>query len=82
MKKKLNLGELEIKSFVTNLDEENEKTIVGGSHVTGCGLCETEDDHCPTTPHNCGYSNFKFCASNYRKCSYAICPVPYEPAKD
>lgn len=81
MKKKLDLASIKVKSFITNLDQNDEQTVKGGSHITGCGLCETEDDFfCQTNPEQCIVTqNKKQCFSNYRSCGI-ICPLPYEPA--
>ncbi|MGB3465476.1 MAG: pinensin family lanthipeptide [Cyclobacteriaceae bacterium] len=80
MKKKLNLNEIKVKSFVTNLDQQTEKTVKGGSHVTGCGLCDTQDDFfCKTVVDKCIVTNDRNCPTNDFRCTW-ICPVPYEPA--
>ncbi len=77
MKKKLDLASIKVKSFVTNLDGSAEETVKGGSHITGCGLCDTADDYfCLTTPQQCIVTkNKKECFSNYRSCGI-WCPVP------
>lgn len=41
--KRLDLNNLQIKSFVTNIDSETEKTVKGGNHVT-CPVCPTVND--------------------------------------
>ncbi len=87
-KKKLDLAQIQVKSFITNLDANDEQTVKGGSHVTGCGFCDTADDYfCQTIPGQCIKTNdkncqseYKLCASNYKSCGI-VCPIPYEPAK-
>ena len=36
-KKKLNLNDFKVQSFVTSVEGQAEETIKGGSHVIGCG---------------------------------------------
>jgi len=36
--KRLDLNDLKVKSFITNLDGQEEETVKGGNHVT-CPLC-------------------------------------------
>ena len=80
MKKKIDLKSLQVQSFVTSLDEKDEQTVKGGSHVTGCGLCDTYDDYfCQTIPGNCIVTEDKGCASYHKKCSWGIiCEVPID----
>lgn len=80
MKKKLDLATIKVKSFVTNLDQNGEETVKGGSHITGCGLCDTDDYFCETIPQQCIVTLNKYeCYSNYRSCGI-WCPIPDEPA--
>ena len=80
MKKKLNLKELEVKSFVTNLDSNSEKTVKGGSHITGCGLCDTDEEGsaCQTNNHLCETKDFGCYKTRYKICSYRICEAPID----
>ena len=78
--RKLNLNDLKVCSFVTNFDPSKEETVKGGSHITGCGLCDTDDFFCQTTPQQCIVTIKKLeCFSNYRSCGI-WCPIPDEPA--
>ncbi|MGB0165931.1 MAG: pinensin family lanthipeptide [Luteibaculum sp.] len=45
MKKKLNLKELEVKSFVTSVQEQDSKSLIGGAK-TVLNICET-GANCP-----------------------------------
>ena len=57
-KSKLNLKDLKVKSFVTNIEAEITDTVKGGtrgSHGTICGSnCCSDDDHCFSRNGDCG----------------------------
>ena len=48
-KKKLNLGDLKVQSFVTSMDEKSKETVQGGARseivcsASGVCICQTED---------------------------------------
>lgn len=56
-KKKITLGQLEIKSFVTSLEDNNSQTIAGGAKVaytqrnlcTASGVCVCQSEDCDYT---------------------------------
>ena len=83
MKKKISLDVLKVQSFVTSLDENDEQTVKGGSHITGCGLCDTQDDYfCQTIPDRCIVTQDRTCATANKRCSWGIvCEIPIEDEK-
>ena len=53
--KKLNLSELKVKSFVTDLESEKENTVKGGrifTEINGCAG-QSENFECPSVPPAC-----------------------------
>lgn len=59
MKKKLNLKDLKVESFVTNLDAGIENTVQGGRSGGACVPVQQYTTGCPKTDHglDCLYSN-------------------------
>ena len=60
--KRLGLKDLQVKSFVTNMEEQKGETVKGGNHVT-CPMCVTVnspgctlDDACFTVGPHCSYA--------------------------
>lgn len=50
-KMKLSLNELRVQSFVTSLNEEEKKDVLGGgTYLSGCLYCSEE---CDTSPVEC-----------------------------
>lgn len=69
MKKKMNLGDLKVKSFVTSMGEEKSETAKGGTSGNITNLCTMTDDPMSMNYLNCGtHSMFDF-----------HCPSPTAP---
>lgn len=63
MKKKMNLSNLKVKSFVTNLDSSNPETVKGGGNTTR----PITQVNCPLTI-TCN-SGFQFCYTGINGCA-------------
>ena len=72
-KKKLNLENLKVQSFVTSLKEENPNTVKGGT-ASVPAMCDTDNPACANTPV---CSRFAFClpGSAYDACPSWGCSV-------
>ncbi|MGB3181124.1 MAG: pinensin family lanthipeptide [Cyclobacteriaceae bacterium] len=72
MKKKLNLSDLEVKSFVTKTEEKTQ-TVVGGEFGPGSGA-----NICSAEPEFCNWTYNRWCVSNGQCDTYgAFCTAPY-----
>jgi|GEM_PF-2932956 len=68
--KKLNLKELTVKSFVTDLENEKEQTVKGGGFSNG-SICNTVE------PEFCNWTYNAWCVSNGHCNTYeAFCTAP------
>lgn len=70
MKKKLNLSDLEVKSFVTKADTAT--NAVGGiKYTSGANICSVE-------PEFCNWTANRWCVSNGNCDTFeAFCTAPY-----
>ena len=74
-KKKLKLTKLRVKSFLTQLEGDEQDKVMGGTPVPSWPpLCPSGDPNCPTDPGECPSYDGNECDTGYQVCFTLVIP--------